>query len=126
MRFREIRIAGTCDLVTTGRFRPGKSGNPGGRPKEVGHVKELARQHTAEAISLLSRIMNDPKEPAAARVRAAEALLDRGWGRPAQQISGEFNLNRDVRDYSTAELLAFLASHPGSGQDEPTESESLH
>jgi hypothetical protein len=30
-----------CDLVTSGRFRPGKSGNPGGRPKEIGHKKEM-------------------------------------------------------------------------------------
>jgi hypothetical protein len=71
-------------------------------------------------------MMVDKKEPAAARVRAAEALLDRGWGRPAQQINGEFNLTRDARDYSTEELMAFLAAHLGPDRDEPTESESLH
>ena len=103
------------------RFQPVQSGNPGGRPKEVGHVKELARQQTLEAVRVLAAIMADEKEPAAARVRAAEALFDRGWGRPAQQIGGELNSNRDVRDMSTAELLAFLASHPGPGRDEPPE-----
>ena len=41
--------------------------------------------------------MMDDKEPAAARVRAAEALLDRAWGKPAQQISGELNI-KDVRE----------------------------
>jgi hypothetical protein len=31
----------------------GQSGNKAGRPKEVGHVRELARQHTEEAIETL-------------------------------------------------------------------------
>ena len=115
-----------CDLVTTGRFLPGKSGNPGGRPREVGHVKELARQHTPEAIQTLAAIMADPKEPSAARVRAAEALLDRAWGKPAQQISGELNINRDVRDMSTAELLAIVAADRENERDEQPESEPLH
>ena len=64
------------------RFAPGKSGNPGGRPKEVGHVKELAREHTAAAIATLAAIMSSSKEPAAARARAAEVLLNRAWGTP--------------------------------------------
>jgi hypothetical protein len=53
--------------------------------------------------------MIDENEPSTARVRAGEALLDRVWGRPAQQISGEFNINPDVRDLSTEELMALLA-----------------
>ena len=72
-----------------GRFQPGKSGNPGGRPKEIGRVKELARVHTEEALSTLAAIMRDSKSPAAARVRAAECLLDRGWGRPTQPLAGD-------------------------------------
>ena len=62
-----------------GRFRPGQSGNPGGRPKEIGHVKELAREHTVAAVKTLAEIMGNTGEPAAARARAAEALLNRAW-----------------------------------------------
>ena len=69
--------------------------------------------------------MMDDKEPAAARVRAAEALLDRGWGKPAQQISGEF-INRDVRELSTAELGAFLGAHVVTECDEPPAPEPLN
>lgn len=69
----------------TGRFRPGRSGNPGGRPREDVHVRELARQHTAEAIETLTTIMRRGKTKAA-RVRAAEALLARGWGQPGQLV----------------------------------------
>lgn len=64
-------------------FRPGQSGNPGGRPKEDVHVRELARQHTAEAIETLTTIMRRGRTEAA-RVRATEALLARGWGQPGQ------------------------------------------
>jgi hypothetical protein len=28
-------------------FTKGKSGNPSGRPKEIGHVRDLARKHTS-------------------------------------------------------------------------------
>jgi len=66
----------------------GRSGNPGGRPKEIGEVRDLARQHTSQALSALQAIMNDPKAPASARVAASEALLNRGWGRPTQMIAG--------------------------------------
>ena len=37
------------------------SGNPGGRPKVLGDVQELARQKSPEAINTLSNIMNDDK-----------------------------------------------------------------
>ena len=67
-----------------GGFQKGRSGNPGGRPKEVGEVRDLARQHTAEALGALKAIMSDKKAPASARVAASEAILNRGWGRPVQ------------------------------------------
>lgn len=67
-------------------FEKGKSGNPGGRPKEIHEVKELARAHTKEAIDRLVHWMrsNDAK----ASVSASQALLDRGYGKPAQAIEG--------------------------------------
>lgn len=74
-----------------GGFNKGKSGNPGGRPKEVGEVKELARQHTVEAIETLVDIMKHGDRDAS-RVSAAEAILDRGWGKPSQAIEHDGNL----------------------------------
>ena len=76
--------------MTIGKpFQKGRSGNPGGRPKVVAEVKELARAHTGEAIETLVSIMNNPKTAPAARVSAANALLDRGFGKPPQHITGE-------------------------------------
>jgi hypothetical protein len=68
-------------------FPKGISGNPGGRPKVLGDVQELARQKSPEAITTLANIMQDEKAPPAARVAAANALLDRGYGKPTQPIS---------------------------------------
>jgi hypothetical protein len=101
-----------CDQVPGGRFQPGKSGNPGGRPKEVGRVKELARVHTDEALTTLAAIMRDEKSPAAARVRAAECLLDRGLGSADAAACGRrrgtANRHRDI---------AGRASSSSSGRD---------
>ncbi len=72
-------------------FIKGKSGNPGGRPKAVLEVTELAREHSAAAIATLAKIMLDDAAPPAARVAAANSILDRGFGRPAQavQVTGK-------------------------------------
>jgi hypothetical protein len=69
-------------------FKPGQSGNPGGRPKGIG---SLARAHTSEALKALVDALRSPRE----RVPAAIALLDRGWGKPVTTIEG----NVEVRNY---------------------------
>jgi hypothetical protein len=62
----------------------------GSNAQKIGaEVKELARAHTGEAIETLVSIMTNPKSAPAARVSAANALLDRGYGRPPQHITGE-------------------------------------
>jgi Family of unknown function (DUF5681) len=76
--------------MTIGKpFKKGQSGNPGGRPKVVAEIKELARAHTGKAIETLVSIMDNPKAAPAARVSAANALLDRGYGKPPQHVTGE-------------------------------------
>jgi hypothetical protein len=50
-------------------------------------VQELARQQSPEAINTLVAIMQNDKAPPAARVAAANALLDRGYGKPTQPIT---------------------------------------
>jgi hypothetical protein len=69
-------------------FPPGVSGNPGGRPKDVGEVRALARKYTLLAVNTLVRLAKSADKDAV-RATAAAALLDRGWGRPVQPVSGE-------------------------------------
>ena len=50
-------------------------------------IRTLARSYTKAAINTLVGIMRQPKAPPAARVQAAVALLDRGWGKAAQLVA---------------------------------------
>ncbi len=52
-------------------------------------IRSLARSHTETALNTLVGIMRQDAAPAAARVAAAQALLDRGWGKATQPISGD-------------------------------------
>jgi hypothetical protein len=67
-------------------FAKGQSGNPGGRPKELHDVIELARSHTTAAIKTLVAAMNCDSAPWAARVSATTAILDRGWAKPKETV----------------------------------------
>lgn len=75
------------------QWKPGQSGNPNGRragaaPKwfrQPSLVRDLAREHTAEAIATLVEAMRTAKD-AKVRCAAAVALLDRGWGKPVETI----------------------------------------
>src|SRR4051794_40170770 len=51
-------------------------------------IRSLARSHTEIAIKVLAGIAKDGTNEAA-RVAAAVALLDRGWGKPPQAHTGE-------------------------------------
>jgi hypothetical protein len=48
-------------------------------------IDELAREHAPRAIDVLADTMESAVEDRD-RIRAAEALLDRGYGKPAQAI----------------------------------------
>src|SRR5215510_11563187 len=81
------------DKKVVGRpWPPGRSGNPGGRPKAALDVQELARAHTPDAIRALVAALDSPRE----RVAAATALLDRAWGRPVQAIAGDQDAPLDI------------------------------
>jgi len=75
----------TLGTATEQRGRPfqkGQSGNPRGRPKHKDRIRALARRHTAAALAALAEIAKRGASESA-RIAAANALLDRGWGKPA-------------------------------------------
>ena len=107
-------------------FEPGKSGNPGGRlrkDKAQLLVEVLAREHTEAALATLVQIMQDTEEKGAARVSAAIAVLDRGWGKPKQDVnlSGQVDVTRlddgELAEAFRAELAGWLVGRvPRSGE----------
>jgi len=59
-----------------------QSGIPRGTAKVSAEIRDLARNHGAQAIERLVALMHSKNESVA--VRATEALLNRGYGRPMQ------------------------------------------
>ena len=49
-------------------------------------MTELARSHTTDAIKTLVAAMNSDSAPWATRIAAANAILDRGWGKPKETV----------------------------------------
>lgn len=84
-----------------GAWKPGQSGNPGGRPKHDVDIAALARVHGPKCIEVAAGLLKDadPK----VRLAAAVALLDRGFGRPQQRIETSAN------DSLTLHLIAAQA-----------------
>ncbi|WP_397586792.1 hypothetical protein [Sphingobium fuliginis] len=66
----------------------------GGRKKGVPNkatrsIREIAREYTDEAINGLVAVLKNKDEPAAARVAAANSILDRGYGKAATIVQGD-------------------------------------
>ncbi|MBC9876355.1 hypothetical protein G8O24_03225 [Bradyrhizobium sp. INPA01-394B] len=63
------------------------------KARTLTEIRSLARSHTRTAINVLVGIMRSNDATPAARVSAANAILDRGWGKVAQPIeNGEDGL----------------------------------
>jgi hypothetical protein len=81
-------------------FKKGQSGNPSGRSPTVmadgRTLTDVARDHTLKAVNCLVAMVEDEKAPHAAKVSAATALLDRGWGRPRQDLGVDIKSDASV------------------------------
>jgi hypothetical protein len=71
---------------------------PDGKPKKKTpmDIRSLARGYTKRAIQTLGGI-SESGESEAARVAAAIALLDRGWGKPMQDNTHLHEVKGEIR-----------------------------
>jgi hypothetical protein len=71
-------------------FKKGQSGNPNGRPKKLPELDKLLADVLGEekdGVTAAEAILKKLRAMAAAgNIRAAEVLLDRGYGKAKQQV----------------------------------------
>lgn len=78
-----------------GRFQPGVSGNPAGRPKRVQEeavLHALSNHYPPERlIAIIDKALEIAEETKSARgmMKVVETVFDRLWGRPSVRIEGE-------------------------------------
>ena len=84
-----------------GQFLPGKSPNPGGRPKQTEEEKdalEEIRKLAPGVAAKMTELLNNPRVPAIAKVRILEIILERTYGKPETAIK----LNADIQSSEAA------------------------
>jgi hypothetical protein len=75
------------------KFEPGKSGNPGGRPKADVTLRDMARTHDTKVITFLASVIESTSADLPSKLKASDILLDRGHGKPVTM-----NLEADPRE----------------------------
>lgn len=74
-------------------FKPGQSGNPGGRSKGIAAI---AREHKDKCIQVLAEALES--DDAKTRIAAAKELLDRGYGKAIAMSADVTNRLDDLDD----------------------------
>jgi hypothetical protein len=83
-------------------FKRGQSGNPEGRPKgalnkATADIREAAQEYSAQALQVLVNVATTG-ESEAARVAAANAILDRAHGKPKQSVDVDANVKAAITE----------------------------
>jgi hypothetical protein len=94
---------------------------PPDKAKAITDVRSLARCYTKNAVRVLASVMNnEASAQPMARVAAAKALLDRGWGKCAETHPVDVNdggtllkvVNEIVHVHETREQIEFTDQVP--------------
>ena len=93
-----------------GQFLPGKSPNPGGRPKmtdEERDALEEIRKLAPGVADKMAEMLAAPRVPAIAKVRIMEIILERTYGKP--ETSVRLNGEAQSAEAARARLEAIAA-----------------
>jgi len=89
--------AGRSDIYKDAKpFKKGQSGNPNGRPKKLPELDKLLADVLGEekdGLTAAEAILKKLRQMATGgNLRAAEILLDRGYGKPRQSVDSTVTL----------------------------------
>ena len=93
-----------------GQFLPGRSPNPGGRPRQTEEEKDALAEIRKLAPGVADRmvaLLDSPRVPAIAKVRILEIILERTYGKPETAI--KLNSDAQTAEAARARLEAIAA-----------------
>ena len=93
------------------QFKPGRSGNPGGRAKTYWAFKEWCQERCADEQDVLLAALRGGEK------WAWELILAYGYGRPETRVTVKGNISHDISSLTDAELTR-IALGSGSGTTE--------
>lgn len=93
-------------------WKPGQSGNPGGRPKGIA---AKAREHTDAALQVLVDGLSD--EDTRVQIAAAKELLDRGYGKPIAMTADVTRKLDELDDDTLGAAIDALRAEVGVADD---------
>ncbi|MGH6678061.1 MAG: hypothetical protein ACREDL_03785 [Bradyrhizobium sp.] len=107
-------------------FRPGQSGNPGGKGGAFFEAQKICRDASPQAARVLIELLGSPDDRV--RLMAAREISERAWGRPKDYDPAQEPARRtvfDPRQYTVQELalieqaLLLMARPKRAGPSEP-------
>jgi hypothetical protein len=100
--------------MASGGARTG-AGRPKGKVSEAKRtIAEAARGQAEAALKVLIDVAKDSDAPAAARVSAANAILDRGYGKPVAQFEHTGKDGAPIQTETTTRVVIVPAKIPAA------------
>jgi hypothetical protein len=93
------------------RWKPGVSGNPGGKPRIATEIRKLAQEKAPAAFQKLIKLLDSPKEQI--QLQAAKEILKlAGVSFGDVTVNNVGTVNALIPQISTQDLLAALRARP--------------
>ncbi len=95
------------------KFDPLKVLNPGQMTRTKKHIKEYAKHYCEDMVNVLYEIATDDGNYARDRIAAAEAILNRGYGKPvdANKVESDNGDTINVEKLTSAQLMNIITEY---------------